>query len=101
MLSTFKCYSLYSKACYALLPDANEPDIDLDMSRSSIRNAVSYMNDNSFFGLVASVYMAKNGQVTAKADFVTKSIVPLHLNVNMTRNIQNNIRNEFNVPKSV
>ena len=45
--------------------------------------------------------MAKKCQVTAKTDFVTKRPCPCHLKVKMTRNVQHNIINEFNVPKSV
>ena len=45
--------------------------------------------------------MAKNGQVTAKTDFVTQFSLPCHLKVKMTRNVKNNIINEFNVPTSV
>ena len=45
--------------------------------------------------------MAKNGQVTAEAVSVTKLPRHCHLKIKMTRNHQNNVRNEFNVPKSV
>ena len=47
------------------------------------------------------VYMAKTGQATAKADFVTILFGPCHLKVKINRNVQNNIRNKFNVPTSV
>ena len=45
--------------------------------------------------------MAKNGQVIAMADFVTKLPGPCHLKVKMILNGQNNIRIGFVVPKSV
>ena len=54
----------------------------------------------SWFGEIVPVYMATNGQVTVKAEFKKKPW-PCHLKVKMTRNVQNNTRNEFNALKSV
>ena len=36
-----------------------------------------------------------------KAEFLTKLSCPCNLKVKMTRNVENNIRNEFNALKSV
>ena len=55
----------------------------------------------SWFREITSVHMAKHGLVIAMADFVTQLHWSCHLKVKMIRNFQNNIRNYFNVPKSV
>ena len=112
MCNTFECYSHYSKACHALLRDVNKVKmiillcywnltLTLICQGHLFRMQYQKWMIISWFGEIVSVYMAKNGQVTVKAEFLTKLSWPCHLTVKMTRNVQNNIRNEFNALKSV